>query len=137
MIIDLPNNGTIDTNNITDDFEDIVKKSFAGYTEGTRTEYMYQDKLCYIDVLRKRLHGDTGVNELIKSSFEYELDNYGEIKDSSDFYTIEFMEQCFNKGFMPLYVQGIGSTSRADERIMKTILNIIKIVVNYEPPEGE
>lgn len=136
MILNLPNNGVIDTQNITPEFENIVKKSFAGYTEGTNPEYMYQDKLCYLDRLRKVFHRvectSDAVNALIKEDFAYALDEFGEIKGEEDFYNIEFMEECFDAGFLPMYLNGYGATKRNYEKDMKVLLDIIKIVVNYK-----
>ena len=136
MIINLPNNGTIDTSNITNDFEEIVKKSFAGFTEGTAKDYRYQDKLLYLDLVRKKFHkyinSYDAVKEVLMSRFEYELDEYGEIPSEDDFYNMEFMETCFDAGFMPMYDTYSATSSSENERIMKVLADIVKIVINYE-----
>lgn len=54
MIIKLPHVDPIDTLALTDDFEDRVKESFAKFTELTIEDYTHEDKLMYLDNLRKR-----------------------------------------------------------------------------------
>lgn len=136
MIIRLPNNGVIDTDNITPDFEGIVKKSFAGYTAGTKKEFMHHDKLSYLDSIRRKMHGvdytNNAVCELLKEKFAYGLDEFGEITDKDDFFCIEFMEECFDKGFLPMYSYEYSSDRRESEKIMQVLFDIIKIVLNYD-----
>ena len=61
MIIKLPHVEPIDTLALTDDFEDKVEESFAKFTELTDKDYTHEDKLMYLDNLRKRwLHGEVG-----------------------------------------------------------------------------
>ena len=138
MFIGLPN-CLIDTDNITPDFEDVIKKSFAIYTRGTNPAYMYQDKLSYLDAVRRAAHNcmDTGeaVRDLIKDKFAYELEENGEIAEKEDFYSIEFMEECFEQGFLPFYSRFYSDKQSGNEKVMKVLLDIVKIVVNYE--EGD
>lgn len=54
MIIRLPQIGQIDTENLPDNFDEVIERSFQRYTAGTRKEYRYQDKLEYIDAMRKQ-----------------------------------------------------------------------------------
>ena len=49
MRIDLPRMDTFDLNEVPSNFRELVQTAFAEYTEGTNPDYMYQDKLCYID----------------------------------------------------------------------------------------
>lgn len=53
MIIKLPWIEPIDSLQIPDNFDGLVKKSFEKFTEGTREEYRFEDKLLYLDNLRK------------------------------------------------------------------------------------
>lgn len=52
MIIRLPHVDPIDTLDLTEDFENRVKQSFAKYTEGTSKDYRFEDKLQYIENLK-------------------------------------------------------------------------------------
>ena len=138
MLIGLPN-CMIDTDNITPDFEEKIKKSFAVYTRGTNPDYMYQDKLSYLDAVRRAAHNcmDSGeaVRDLIKDKFAYELDENGIFAEEEDFLSIEFMEMCFDMGFLPFYSKDYSSRQRGNEKVMKVLLDVIRIVVNYEVGE--
>ena len=136
MIIELPRKSQVDTDNIPDDFYQVVQREFAAYTKGTRKEYMYQDKLCFIDRMAEKIHhadASDAVNKLIKDTFAYELDEQGEITDPSTFYSIEFMEDCYQLGQNDhkLYTR-CGKSSRENDAIMKVEAIVIKAVMDYE-----
>jgi hypothetical protein len=135
MIIRLPQDLVIDTVKPPEDLEEIVTENFCRYTEGTRKEYRYQDKLSYIDLMRKRVWNwedpHDKVLQLILDRQRTEIDDTGKIPDTSEFYCMEFMEECFREGFMPLYGRYTG-IEHEDERTMMVMLRIIKAVVEYE-----
>lgn len=136
MIIELPRKIQVDTNNIPDDLYQVVQRAFAEYTKGTRAEYTYQDKLCFIDLMAEKIqHADASdkVNQLIKDTFAYELDEQGEITDLSTFYSIEFMENCYRLGQNDhkLYAK-CGQSRRENDAIMQIEAIVIKAVMDYE-----
>lgn len=53
MIIKLPHIDPIDTLNLPEDFKTQVSNSFAKFTAGTDPRYTREDKLAYLDNLRK------------------------------------------------------------------------------------
>lgn len=136
MIIVLPESITIDTNNLPDNFDEIVKDSFRKYTKGTAKEYRFEDKLMYIDVMRKHFWKmydvESAVNNLILERQKWALENEdgGEILAPEEFYSLEFMQDCFSAGFLPLRGRYTGK-EHEDERAMKAMLRIIKAVVMY------
>lgn len=137
MTIELPRGLTIDIDNVPENLEELVAKSFAEYTEVTHRDYTYQDKLHYIDVMVRKLHhadSTAAVNDEIKSLFEYKLDEYGNIADKDDFYSQEFMEQCYNRGQKDheLYSHNYFNDHRANEKVMKILVRVIKAVINWE-----
>ncbi len=79
MTINLPNRLEIDINNIPENFEELVTKSFAEYTEGTSKDFRDEDRLSYIDLCRKYIYGiryvdfTAEIKNCIKSRFNYEL----------------------------------------------------------------
>ena len=135
MIIKFPRNVVIDTDNIPEDFEGLIRKSFEEYTDGTAKTYTYQDKLAYIDCCREYLHkaedSYSCVKELMKDYFKYQLDEQGEIPDKEDYLSVEFMETCYDAGKTNLYSHYTGD-HHIDDKIMDLLVRAIKVVINYE-----
>lgn len=133
--IKLPRGIKIDIDNIPDDFDEIISNAFQEYTEGTRKGYTYQDKLAFIDRCRELLHHSEDeedcVMELMKGRFEYEVSECGDFPDESDFLSIDFMAECYQKGKTNLYAHYTGDHHK-DDKIMKILETVIKIVINFE-----
>ena len=137
MIIELPRKIKVDTDNIRPDLAEIVKEEFAQYTSKTREEYTYQAKLLFIDLMVQRLHhadSATKVNRLIKQTFAYRLDEYGEFADETEFLSTEFMEDCYQLGQEDhkLYSRNFTGDYDTDEAIMQIEAIVIKAVMEYE-----
>lgn len=132
--INLPRGITVDIDNVPENFDEIIKTEFAKFTEGTDSKYMYQDKLHFIDVCRKLVHKaeceEECVLELMKELLDYKVDEYGEIPDEDDYLSVEFMAACFNEGRTNLYHHYKGK-KHDDEKIMKILERVIKVVINY------
>ena len=56
----------IDLDNRPADFDDLILEAFKRFTHGTREEYMYQDKLLFIDNCVKYLHKDMDSSTAVK-----------------------------------------------------------------------
>ena len=103
-------------------------------------KFMYHDKLCFIDVMVKKLHGnkdaDDAVMDAMKDYMEYEVKEYGNIPDKEDYLDIGFMEHCYNLGqrSMELYSHQWKEQQRKhdDDKIMKVLCRAIKAVMDYE-----
>ncbi len=137
MIINLPRELKIDIDNVPENLEELVAKSFAEYTKGTHKDYTFEDKLHYIDLTARLLHHSDStyaVNDEIKSRFEYELDEYGNIADEEDFFSMEFMEQCYDRGQKDaaLYSYNFAHERRDNEKIMKILVRVITAVMNWK-----
>lgn len=134
MIINFPNKVIINTDNIPNDFDELIKKSFAEYTEGTAEKCMYMDKLAYIDLCRELLHRsfneEERVLEMMTDYFEYEVMEHGEIPEKSDFTGIEFLASCYRAGKTNLYSH-YAKTAVTNEKILKLLVRMIKVVINY------
>lgn len=135
MIIRLPHVDPIDTLDLTEDFENRVKQSFAKYTEGTSKDYRFEDKLQYIENLKKyyirRVDASEEVRRIILDRCEFELDEYGDLPDRDEFWSLEFMEQIFDAGFLP-FRQKYENSSERNYKTLKAIYEIIRIVVCWE-----
>lgn len=141
MIIELPRMIRVDVWNFkTDELIAEVKEEFAQYTSGTNPKYMYQDKLLFIDLMVQKLHHadpSEKVNELIKESFKYQLDECGVLAEQSDFLNIEFMEECYSQGQEDhkLYSRKFTNDHHLNERIMLIESIVIKAVMGYQEKE--
>ena len=142
MIVILPRNVEVDTNNVPEDFEQQIQDAFTAYTEGTADDYTFQDKLCFIDLCIERFHNpqrfndDDIVMEFIKGRFENDLDN-GDFPQESDYYNIDFMTECFcyGKEFRKMYSHDFGGeycNRHEEEKIEKIIIRIIKAVLDWK-----
>lgn len=136
MKINLPWIEPIDTLNLPDDFEAKVKSSFKLFTKGTSEEYQFEDKLLYLDnlrkfYLRKYEEPEDAIKGMIGGAVKYHLDTYGESLSADEILSTEFMETVYEKGFRPLrdvYEPYSGSDNTTT---LKVILDIVRIVVNY------
>ncbi len=135
MTISFPRGITVDIDHVPDNFDDMIRQSFAEYTEGTAKAYTYHDKLAYIDLCRKYLHkaedASNCVMELMKDHFEQEVSEYGEFPGAEDFLTVEFMEACYEAGRTNLYEHYTGDHHK-DDKIMKLLVRAIKVVIDFE-----
>lgn len=136
MIIKLPWIEPIDTLDLPENFEELVKKSFREFTRGTKKEYRHEDKLLYLDNLRKAYlredNPEKAVRNLVSKETMYQLEEYGEMPDTGDILSVDFMETCYKEGFRPFYYPYDEVSGDRNSKTLSVILDIIKIVVNYE-----
>ena len=74
----------IDLVNPPENLEEIVQDYFADYTSGTNPDYLDDDKLAYIDLIRKKIHPEKESNwsNAVKfSCFHFCLDFFLSIED--------------------------------------------------------
>ena len=120
--------------------KDLATESFKKYTEGTAKDYQFIDKLSYLDNLRKYIYGEVdsedAVKKIIGDYVVHELEEYNSVPDTSEILSVEFMSQCFEEGFMP-FKKNFSGSGRLDYTTKKTLLEIIKAVVNYEEPQKD
>ena len=127
----------IDTENVPEDLEEIVRNAFAEYTRGTAEEYMYENKLAFIDLLVRRMHGKVNkadaVHDLMMDYFEDQIDQ-GEIPDEGDFLSMDFMEYCFAEGTKSasLYCKDYVLDYHENRRVMQVLTQIIRTVMCYQ-----
>jgi len=138
MIINLPHIDPIDTEHLSPDFEESVKKSFAVFTRLTAKDYTDHDRLAYIDNLTRAylrdLHrADRQVLKLITDHVEYEVTENDDIPDREEFYCFEFMRECYEAGLEDcrLY-QHLGGHNQEERRALDVVARIVRIVMNWE-----
>lgn len=138
MVISLPRMEAFNLDEVPENLEKQVQKAFSEFTEGTNPDYMYQDKLLYIDHCIDILHRNKDpyeeVVELIKLRFDYEVYEYGDVPDRSDILSIEGMEKCYEQGMEDhrLYSLYYSDNRNQNEEVHKILCRIIKAVMDYE-----
>lgn len=136
MIINLPWVEQINTLCLPKDFEEQVKTSFKKFTEGTSKQYTFEDKLLYLDNLRRGYlrtdNTEASIIDLIGRRVSYELEENGEMPEKYDIMSTEFMGHCYDEGFRPLRDIWEPYSSSNNIETLKVILKIVQIVVNYE-----
>lgn len=140
MKILLPRNLEIDLDDIPDNLEEQVQKCFSEYTEGTNPKFMYHDKLGFIDVMVRKLHGnkdsDDAVIDAMKDYMEYEVEEHGCIPNERDYLDVGFMEHCYNLGqrSMKMYSRDWANTrlKHDADKIMIVLCRATKAVMDYE-----
>lgn len=131
----------VDIFDLPEDFKEQVEQAFREYTYGTAKEYMYADKLRFIDRCVEYLNGNEDsydvVNTLVEEAMIDEWRNNGEIIKEDDIYNIDFMEDCYKKGKEDAR---LNSHFRTDDnhiydQIQKVLVQVITIVMNYRDEE--
>ena len=136
--INLPRGLEVDVFDLPEDFKEQVEQAFREYTSGTAKEYMYVDKLGFIDRCVEYLNGDEdsddAVNSLVEEAMLSEWRNNGEIIKEDDIYNIDFMEDCYRKGKEDKKLNSHFGTDdhHIYDQIQKVLVQIITIVMNYE-----
>lgn len=139
--INLPRGLEVDIFDLPEDFKEQVEQAFREYTSGTAKEYMYVDKLGFIDRCVKLLNGDENsddvVNSLVEESIIAEWRNNGEIIEKDDIYSIDFMEECYRKGKEDAELNSHFRTNdhHIYDQIQEVLVQVITIVMNYEDKE--
>lgn len=137
-IINLPRGLEVDIFDLPEDFKEQVEQAFREYTSGTTKEYMYVDKLGFIDRCVEYLNGDEdsddAVNSLVEEAMLSEWRNNGEIIKEDDIYNIDFMEDCYRKGKEDTKLNSHFGTDdhHIYDQIQKVLVQIITIVMNYK-----
>lgn len=135
--IDTPRT-TIDLVNPPENLEEIIQHYFSDYTSGTNPDYMDDDKLAYIDLIRKKIHPEKESYEAVKKKltdwFEYQLDESERVPDISECWSVEFFEDCYNDGDKKLYDKQYGwkdMNHHQYDKIHHTLVRIIAAIINY------
>ena len=146
MKVNFPRGLVFDLDNIPEDFEAQIRQAFHNYTDntdGTRKEYMYQDKLCFIDRTVELLHGgkrnDALVEDWIVDYTAHERQEYGHFVSKDDVYSEESMEAMVDVGRkqQSLYGEYTEKGRHEDEKIMKLLVRAIKVVMDYGEKTSE
>ena len=137
MIINLPHIDPIDTLKLPENFEERVSYSFCKFTEMTARDYLDNDKLKYIDNLRKvytgRKEASDRIAELVGSKVMYELSENDSYPDEDEFRSFDFMCECYEEGRdeSDFSKNDYERCHRDNDRTLQVIAKIIKIVIEW------
>lgn len=126
---------TIDLVNPPDNLEELISRCFTDYTEETPEECIDSDRLCYIDLIRRRLYNKDFYEyreEIARSRLDYALDcdNNFDLEEDIDS-SLDFAEQAYRDGFMPLHFMRHGLNYHSLIAVRKSLIRIIKTVMDW------
>ena len=139
----LPRGIEVDIYNPPKDFDEQIRKSFEEFTKDTRKEFMYQDKLLYIDYLNEYVHGIrnldsyTMAENFAKEKFAYYLEEEGEFFPTEDYSTLDSLSEAVEYGREHMLLYGHYGDYASYERVMELMARAIKVVMNFEYDEVE
>ncbi|WP_292018415.1 hypothetical protein [Megasphaera sp. UBA4382] len=116
-------------------FREQIKKSFRDYTKGTNPEYIVEDKLSFINLIRElnfKISGRQIVNEHIREEFDDKNEVY--LEDISDTDSIEEMIDEGLYRYKKDWNRWSGD-KHVDEMVCALVADAIKTVMEY--PELE
>lgn len=136
---------SIDLENPPKDLEMIVQTYFGDYTSGTNEDYVDDDKLAYIDLLRDKIHpeqhdGYEAVKQSILYSCEWQLTEEGELPSVDDFWDLGWIGKMYEQGDKKLYDKQYGwkgMDHHSYDRIHHTLVRMIKAVMSYDDKERD
>lgn len=126
---------TVDICNPPDNLEFLIRRTFFNFHQGTSKEYLFADKLRYIDCLVRNLKKlDPSTRRRTADLFVAHARHLWIEGDSSaDILDIEFIDDCYNEGLhhASLYSGYTGSPA-LDKKIMQFLAEAVRLVMNYE-----
>ena len=134
-MITLPRGVEVDAFALPEDFDEIVLRCFAEYTEGTSKDYRDVDRLGFIDVFVKHLHKESDYDEIVddyvKEYVIQQWDEEGALPDEDDIYCKEFMYECCRRGQQSREMAAhYGDDNHIYDEIHKILARVMKIVSN-------
>ena len=134
MNFNLPHVGVMNTEQLPENFDVYVKVSFQTYSQTTARAYQHEDKLSYIDLMRKEFWQVKNAREIaIKTLMDWykrfarQKGKYGVVDPEQ---VCKFGTDCVEAGFLPL----CGNYARdqaENEQARKVLFRIIYVVTNY------
>lgn len=133
-VIELPRNEEVDVFNIPENFDDVIRRIFAEYTDGTCAAYRDVDRLGFMDCVVRHLNGDKEEDDLVdarvKDMMAHAWDYDGEMLDEDDIFCREFMYDCCRMGQESCEIggrYGIDDHHIYDE-VHKVVARIMRVV---------
>lgn len=127
----------VDTEVPQNDLRAQTQKAFADYTSGTNPEYMFHDKLCFIDTVVERLHmadEDKDIEDMVIGQVKYELREQGCLPENDEVFGYAGLIQAYRTGKAQhsMYSHTYGNDHYVSEKCMQILCTVIKAVMDYE-----
>ena len=127
---------------LTENFADQIRADFAIFTSGTAKEFMFSDKLSYIDTVVAEINGLRDLESEINNLMVNELEENAETLFTDDICNRDFIEKCYKTGRqsqkLDLSYFRMKNASKVHhvlddfDEIQKFLVKVITIVMNYE-----
>lgn len=134
----LPRGLKVDIFKLPEDFKEQIKQAFKEYTQETNKDYRDCDRLGFIDCCVRHINGDKNaydvVDEKVKDFISYQWEEYGQLNNKDDVYSVDFMEICYSEGVHNAVLCshfGIDDHHIYDQ-IQKVLVQVIKVVMDYD-----
>lgn len=127
---------------LPENFADQIRADFAIFTSGTAKEFMFSDKLSYIDTVVAEINGLRDLESEINNLMVNELEENAETLFTDDICNRDFIEKCYKTGRqsqkLDLSYFRMKNASKVHhvlddfDEIQKFLVKVITIVMNYE-----
>ena len=140
-LIELPRGVKIDIAKVPENFDAIVLKCFAEYTEETAPAYRDVDRLGFIDCFVRRLHQPEGDAEDIVYGFLKDLiyntgENDGRMPEKDEIYNLDTMKELCRLGQESRELAAkYGGDHHIYDEIHKILARVMRIVSNATEEE--
>lgn len=134
----LPRGLVVNVFDLPEDFDNMIRKCFAEYTDGTNRDYTYHDRLAFMDLCISLSHGgdknaSDAVTELVCDKVRYAWDDCGELLDKDDVYSADFMAECYDAGRRSQRgCDHYTGDHHIDDEIMRVLERVCRIVMTWE-----
>lgn len=131
----------IPLDNPPDNLEELAREAFRSFTYGTTKEYMDEDKLSFLDNIRKQLNPedfDEYYREYAHDELDWAIDESDGDFDLHEDVDLahEFAESCFDKGFKPFKKEGAGRNNIVNHSLVRVIRAVSEYGVVGKDPEA-
>lgn len=139
--INLPGGLEVDIFNLPDNFDEEINRVFGEYTQKTAKDYIDCDRLGFIDCCVRHINGDKNsydvVDEKVEDFITAQWREYGQLDNKDDVYSADFMADCYSAGVQNAVLCFHFGTDdhHIYDQIQKVLVQVIKIVMNYEDKE--
>ena len=140
--IKLPRGLEVDIFNLPENFDEEINRVFGEYTQETSEDYRDCDRLGFIDLCVRYINGNKDgydvVDEKVEDYITSQWREYGQLDNKDDVYGIEFMADCYAEGVRNAALRSRFGTDDHNiyDQIQKVLVQVIRIVMNYEDKEG-
>lgn len=139
--INLPRGLEVDIFNLPENFNEEINRVFGEYTQETVKDYRDCDRLGFIDCCVRHINGNKDSYDVVDKKVEdfitAQWREYGQLDNKDNVYSADFMADCYAEGVRNAVLCSHFGTDdhHIYDQIQKVLVQVIKIVMNYEDKE--